>query len=190
MANHAYVIPKGKMPSPEQINQDAQEIVKRKFPQFTLTFQPPEQVGKDGVHWHLHAEPDDGYLGLIFWLGEYGDPATYNEEDGTWGRMLPCIEFRHGHAFRFLWWVEYEIREELACRYNAYSVDDGCDGCDGNTPSKERYENYRDYLVKGRWEQIKADHEWRSFVNAELNRERDCLEDKYKPLLGENIENV
>lgn len=60
--------------------------------------------------------------------------------------MVPCIEFRHGHVYQFLWWVEYEIREELACRYDAWSVDDSDFKFD--QPQQERFNTYEDYLKR------------------------------------------
>lgn len=174
MANHAYVVPKGKMPIVEQINKDAQEIVRRKFPQFVLDFYPPEEIGEGGINWHLHAEPYDGYLGLIFWLDKYGNSKT------------PCIEFRHGHAYGFLWWVEHEIREELACLYDAYSVDDAINELEA--PDKSRYDTYRDYLVAGQWDKVNADQGWKEFINKNLELERKLLPDQFKQLIGSNIE--
>lgn len=174
------------MPTAEQINKDAQEIVRLKFPQFVLDFYPPEEIEEGGINWQLHAEPDDGYLGLIFWLDKYGNPETFDPETGTWGEMLPCIEFRHGHAYRFLWWVEHEIREELACLYDAYSVDDATGELEA--PDKSRYVSYRDYLVRGRWDKVNADPAWKEFLNRELEVERESLPDQFKPLIGSNIE--
>lgn len=186
MANHAYVIPKGKMPTADQINKDAQEIVRRKFPQFVLDYIPPDEIKGGEANWHLHSVPDDGYLGMIFWIDEYGDPESFDEKTETWSRMLPCIEFRHGHAYRFMWWVEYEIREELARLYDAYSVDDATGEFD--PPQLERYDTYRDYLVRTRWADLEADPAWKDFLNNEMDFEREALPEKYKPLIGARIE--
>lgn len=91
MANHAHVVPKGKMPTAEQINKDAQEIVRRKFPMFVLDFESTEGE----KNWYLKHEPEDGYLGLVFWIDETGDPSSWSELTEEFSRMMPCIEFRH-----------------------------------------------------------------------------------------------
>src|SRR4051812_2480743 len=102
MANHAYVVPK-QMPPVEQIDRDVREICARKFPMFTLEFNP-EQPG-----WDLSYK-NDGYIGLVFWISDIGNPDTFDEATETWGERWPCIEFRHGHGEHvWLWWVEYEI---------------------------------------------------------------------------------
>jgi hypothetical protein len=182
MANHAYVIP-DKLPDPQRINDDVFAIVKRKFPQFQLEFDATQNS------WMLSYK-GDGYIAMTFWLDEYGDPETFDEATEKWGRMLPCIEFRHGHAYQFMWWVEYEIREELARLYNAQVVDDGLGTFDPPQldPQLERYDTYRDYLVRTRWDELESDPAWKEFLNRQMDIEREALPDELKPLIGGKIE--
>lgn len=176
MANHAYVIPK-KMPTRKQIDTDAREIVTRKFPMFDLHYD-----GKK--NWHLQYK-DDGYIGLIFWIDKYGLIETWTPETEECKVYRPCIEFRHGHSRPFMWWVEYEIREELALRYKAQCADDGTPGYD--PPQTDRYNSYMEYLVRTRWDMLAEDDKWRDFLNMELESSRAGLPQELLPLIGENI---
>lgn len=125
MANHAYVIPT-EFPTIEQINHDTKEICSRKFPEFTLEFTQNDSFSA-GV-WTLSYK-DSPELHMMFWIDTWND--------------VPCIEFRHGHygAGDWLWWMEYEIREELAQKYNAQVVDDA-DGIPTN-PETKRFNTSR-----------------------------------------------
>jgi hypothetical protein len=174
MANHIFVIPK-KMPTAEQVDKDAREICARKFPQLTLHFKQEEGS------WLLQYK-DDPYIGLIFWISKWGDPKTWNEKSKTCSRVLPCIEFRHRTGW--LWWVEYEIREELALRYNAKVVDESNEE-EFDAPQTERYRNYSEYLAGTRGPDMdKAMKEW---LNTEI---RICLEnspEELRPLIGKEL---
>jgi len=159
MSNHACVIPK-KMPSIEQIDKDVHEIVSRKFPQFTLEF--------DGEKfWELTHDP--GYI-LTFWC---------SETDGE-----QYIEFRHAHQ-AIMWWIEYEIREELALRYDATVIDEA--ECVAETPQKERFANYSEYT-----EHIHSDlgdlfPDWRNIANLRIDAARNTVPEELKSLVGKNI---
>lgn len=176
MSNHAYVVPK-KMPTSRQINKDAQEICARKFPQFVLNYD-----GKK--NWHLKYDPAPSYLGLIFWRSKTGDPRTWNQKLEKCTVELPCIEFRHGHSWPFLWWVEYEIREELAVRYDAKVMDDS-DGKLGRS-QKERFATYSEYMAFTRSEMI-TDQTMLNYVNYEIQMCRTGVPKDLLPLIGETI---
>jgi hypothetical protein len=162
MANHAYVIVK-KLPPAKKVDAELRDIVS-KFPQFTLTFYPKERS------WFFHLTSDEA-LGMSFWLSK-----TFEKE--------PCIEFRHGHCANFFWWIEYEIREELARRYGAVVVDDG-DG-ERNPPQVERYLTFSDYEKKTStrgFTAVKAKQ-----LNLSLSELREWLPSELHPLIGNDVE--
>ena len=151
MANHAKVCT-GKTLNPDEINQIVQRINKEKFGGvFTLTYDVDFPNGWGKYQWLLKYKDDD-YLAMQFWLTD--DEEWGTEKDGKFieydePKILSeqsCIEFRHGHSFRFMWWVEGVFRENLGKHYNAKMWDDGVGECGKAEP--EKYETFKHYVVR------------------------------------------
>jgi len=91
----------------------------------------------------------------MFWLtddvrygtgDEYGSQKEYKEykKPKTLSKQS-CIEFRHGHAFQFMWWVEGVFRENLGKHYNAQMWDDGTGWLEKAKP--ELYKTLESYVT-------------------------------------------
>ena len=161
MSNHAYVMPK-KMPTVSQIHTDAEAILK-KFPQFKLTRNLDEWIVE--YIWPEKAE-NQYFIGLCFWVDRY--------------EKKKCITFRHGHGLNFMWWIEYEIREELAKLYNAVSKDDGYEGKD--PPCLERFDSYIEYFRftrKSMYENQSSKKHFENLLKFEYEHMPEGLKDLY-----------
>jgi hypothetical protein len=184
MANHAYVYG-GDIPSNEEVNAVVCEVVEKKFPMLDILFEPDTDWNSDGSpgYWRVQRKSDEGeecYHAVEFFRTTHHPPPEYygvssedweDEECLAWEAQhtekLDCLEFRHGHGFQLWWWIEYEIREELACRFGCHQEDDGTGATENYT---ERYDTYADYL--------KAIHkgmpdDWRSY---QRKMDRELLE--------------
>ena len=149
MANHAKVCT-GKTLDPDEVNEIVQKLNKEKLGDvFTLTYQKDNVNGYGKYQWFLQYKDED-YIAMIFWLSddkEYGieeEGKEYIEYDEP--KILStqsCIEFRHGHSFNFMWWVEGVFRENIGKHYNAKMWDDGVGECGHANP--ERYETFQTY---------------------------------------------
>lgn len=135
MANHAYVIPET-MPAADEILAAVRETLARKFPMLVLEWEPHNRERNLAIV----SRPDLSGFGLCFWLDRF---ETGPDDEGR-----PCIEFRHGHAWGILWWIEQEIREDLAARYKAVQYDDAQVEPTPNRP--ERFDTYSAYQVWNR----------------------------------------
>lgn len=130
MANHARIFrDKDSIPPVEQIRKDVEEIVKRKFPLYRIEFNP-----ENNMWWVGYGPMGESFNCLTFWLDVTKvRPTKPVSKDFDWddwcenGPEVPCIEFRHGHSYQFLWWVEDEIRRSLAVKYNLLENDDCSD---------------------------------------------------------------
>lgn len=148
MANHAKVIT-GKTLDPAEVNEIVQRLNKEKLGGvFTITL----GRGHYGEHqWFLQYK-DEGFIGMHFWLTD--NQQWGEEKDGKWIEFdepkviskQSCIEFRHGHSFQFMWWVEGLFRENLGVHYNAEMWDDGVGEC--GKPDPERYETFKTYVTR------------------------------------------
>lgn len=140
MSNHSYVILRDGLPAVPQFEWHVNHIISRKFPQFKLVRWDncaPE------VGWELTHEPTG--VVLMFWMSKCGDPDTFNPDTGEFVKQVPCLEFRHSSVLGgLMWWIEYEIREELAVRYGGVTMDDS--EAEVNAPQTERFATYADYL--------------------------------------------
>lgn len=150
MANHARVCT-GKKLDPSEVSDIVQKLNKEKLGDvFTLEYQKNTKDGYGKHQWFLQYKDED-YIAMIFWLT---DDESYGEEkDGEYieydkPKILSkqsCIEFRHGHSYNFMWWVEGVFRENLGKHYNARMWDDGCGWIE--EPQKlERYESFESYV--------------------------------------------
>jgi hypothetical protein len=125
MANHSYIVFTGETPSLELIQELAEEIVSRRFPQMSLDYahNPPDK-GYWGEHvWAFERsyenEDSDRFLACLFWLSEHedwihdddGEPILENGEQKIIKR--DGIEFRRGGG-NFWWWLYEEMEKELA----------------------------------------------------------------------------
>jgi len=145
MANHAKVCT-GKTLNPDEVNDIVQKINKEKLGDiFTLTYQKDNVNGYGKYQWFLQYKDED-YIAMIFWLSDDIDYSSSDENTLDGGNLLStqsCIEFRHGHSFQFMWWVEGVFRENLGKHYNAKMWDDGVGECGPANP--ERYETFQTY---------------------------------------------
>ena len=134
MANHAYAACIHQL-DPTEVDGHVRRLVKEKLADaFEVNFDEGEKS------WYL--APKDvpehiaGYLSFSFWL----------ETKSTFPARPYVIEFRHGHTFDFMWWVEAVIRENLGQIYGAHMYDDGCEI--DPEPNPERYETFDTFLGK------------------------------------------
>lgn len=147
MANHCRVLTKKTLDAHE-VNSIVQKLAKEKlFDVFKIEFD--EEFGS----WLVFHPKNPHYMALTFWLSdeeEYGieingEYVEYNEPLRL--SELSVIEFRHGHGYSFLWWIEGVFRENLAKYYNAQTIDDGdgilIDAC------PEKYETYAEWSKGG-----------------------------------------
>lgn len=178
MSNHAYVFAKT-LPPAEQINKDAQEIVNRKFPQFELIYTPRNNKNHTDC-WELKHRSEVGRPSLSFWLDRHTPKGKRVAQ--------PCIEFSHPRGDSFMWWVEYEIREELATRYSAMTDDDGLEGPE--PPSAERFNTYAEYLLHIYNIGKPGVPDFRPLVKNDLAFARKRLPPDLKPLIGEYRESA
>lgn len=169
MANHAFVIPR-KLPPAEQIDQDVREIVQRQFPQLTVDFSPEEKS------W-LVSYNNDGHLALTFWIGK-----SYRAKKPN------CIEFRHGHGYNCLWWIENQIREQLAEKYKARCYDDGIGWYEREYV---HYPTYREYLLKTHMQHLSShpsyDGLMKQHVKMMMDIDRETMPPELHHLLGDDI---
>ena len=150
MANHAKVCTGSKL-NPDEVNDMVQKLNKEKLGNvFKLTYQKNLKDAYGKHQWFLQYKDED-YIALVFWLSD--DVSYGDEKDGEFieydkPKILSkqsCIEFRHGHSYNFMWWVEGVFRENLGKHYNARMWDDGTGWIDG--PQKmERYESFEAYV--------------------------------------------
>jgi hypothetical protein len=154
MANHAFVYGT-QIPSNDEVNAAVEEIV-RKFPMLKVEYEP-ETCWNEGVpgFWRVHCEDDDLHR-VQFWRSKrFPCPQFFNVDTESWGdeewedwyskvpQGIDCLEFRHGHGGELWWWLEFEIREELAARFNCTQEDEGVGGVLKNRA--ERFDTYAEY---------------------------------------------
>jgi hypothetical protein len=157
LANHAFVYG-DEIPSNDEVQAAVEEIV-RKFPMLKVEYEPDTDWNSEGTpgYWMIHCEDDDLHR-VQFWRTTHEpcpqfydvDAAEWDDED--WEKWcekerpgIDCLEFRHGHGGDFWWWLEYEIREELACRFNCKQEDEGVGGILKNR--SKRYDTYAEYFA-------------------------------------------
>ena len=93
---------------------------------------------------------------------EYETPKLLSEQSG--------IEFRHGHGFNFLWWVEGVFRENLGKKYSARMWDDGV-GWETDAPKPERYTSFKTYVLEKKCKDKKKMQEYKNFCFPEWEKE-------------------
>jgi hypothetical protein len=158
MANHAYVIPP-EMPTFDQVDKIVRRVVAEKFPMLVVEAYPdkayferirPELKG----YWFVYHPENRDYFALEFWFGsnlleldcsDIPHVSLGQERIGAAVDMERAfaVEFRHGHSYDILWWIEYEIREEVGCALNARMFDDGVGDC--GKPRTDRYDTLAEY---------------------------------------------
>ena len=151
MANHAKVCT-GKTLNPDEINKIVQDLNKEKLGGiFNIEYEVNAPGGYANHQWFLSYKDDD-YLAMVFWLsddvayGEYKNGEWIDFDDKKILSKQSCIEFRHGHSFRFMWWVEGVFRENLGKIFNAKMWDDGTGECEDAKP--ENFESFKSYLLQ------------------------------------------
>lgn len=147
MANHAYA-KTGKTLDPQEVGEHIKRLVKEKLGDlFNVEYNP------DGEYmWVVSCKKDDK-IAFAFWISddyEYSNPDISYPNPG-WDKKTvlsknSVLEFRHGHGFNFMWWVEGVIRENLGKIYNANMFDDGCEI--DPKPSPEIYETFETFCSR------------------------------------------
>lgn len=166
MANHAYVV-SDNLPSNDVLEAELREYIAKRFPQFKVT----QTTWLDGIAWDISYNEE---VGLICWPSKFTN--WYDE-----AKQIRCIEFRHGHAWHFLWWIEDEIRNFFASKYNAEQWDDGI----GKMPTKSTsYFCYADYLNGTfRWPEGGSDPELEAIRDERIQEHIETLPEELHPLI-------
>lgn len=140
MSNHAYIY--GKLPSVDVIDADIREIISRQFPEFVVEKYGPGENGwnEKGTLWMIKMTPERSQF---IWTDKF--------------KRKPCLEFRHGHGADFFWWVEYEVREQLAVKYGLKANDDGIGDY---KPEYKPYKTLIEYLNGTRASYLKELASW------------------------------
>jgi hypothetical protein len=129
MANHAYVASVRPLYLSD-VDANVRKIVKEKLTdQFEVDLVEAEKT------WYIKAKVPTmaEYLSFYFWL----------DTSSNFPARPYVIEFRHGHTFQFMWWVEAVIRENLGQIYEANMYDDGCEI--SPIPNPEKYESFEKF---------------------------------------------
>jgi hypothetical protein len=130
MANHARAVTKKKL-DPTEVQCNLIKILKEKLHDlFQFEYNPEEKL------WYVFYKKDN-QIGFQFWIS---DEIDYEEEDGKLVSKDSVLEFRHGHGWQFMWWVEGVVRENLGKIYNAQMFDEGCEI--EPKPVPEHYETF------------------------------------------------
>lgn len=117
MANHAYA-KTGKTLDQKDVDVNIRKIVADKLKGLFEV-----KYDKDEKTWWIKYVKDD-QISFLVWIS---DEIDYEEEDGKLVSKDSVLEFRHGHSWQFMWWVEGIVRENLGKIYNARMFDDGCE---------------------------------------------------------------
>lgn len=138
MANHAYVA-LVTQPDPLEVDALVRNLVATKLGNaFHVEYNDPHQM------WIISYPPVPDDLSFAFWLTS---SSMVN------GRPY-LLEFRHGHTYNFMWWVEGVIRENLGAHYNGYMLDEGAEI--DSTPHPEKYASFEIFAGQNREHWIKG----------------------------------
>jgi hypothetical protein len=130
MANHAYAKTGNKLDHKE-VDAHIRRIVEEKLKGlFVVDYNEEEKLWSVGY-------PKDDYMAFLIWIS---DEVEYENGESKLISEGSVIEFRHGHSFQFMWWVEGVVRENLGKIYNARMFDDGCEI--DPKPNHVRYETF------------------------------------------------
>jgi len=158
MANHAYAKTGNKL-DVKELDAHIRKIVAEKLNGvFEVNYDAKEKT------WLIHY-PKDDYMGFLVWISdeeEFGEMKRGEFVEYDKPKLIrknSVIEFRHGHTYQFMWWVEGVIRENLGEIYGARMFDDGCDINPKPNPAKfETFEKFCD-KIKGEGT-IKGTKDW------------------------------
>jgi hypothetical protein len=166
MANHAKVIT-GKTLDPEDVNKIVQRLNEEKLGGvFTITYEKNVPSGWGKHQWFLQYK-NKPFLTMVFWLSD--DVDYINFEKPKVISEQSCIEFRHGHSFQFMWWVEGVFRENLGKHYNANMWDDGIGECGPANP--EHFETFKTYAIGNKNYSENEIKKWKE-VNFDWQKEK------------------
>ena len=129
MANHAYIKTE-KVIDPHEVFTLVTEIIKTKLCDL---FDVIPSMDSDFIVIYK-SDPD---FQFSFWID---DDIDYEDNTPKIIRRNSVLEFRHGHLFNFMWWVEGVIRENLGKSLNGRMFDDGCEI--DPKPNPERYDSF------------------------------------------------
>ncbi len=137
MANHAKVCT-GNTLDPKEVNQLVQDINEDRFGNiFFIEFDEKEKT------WYLSETVETNqWIGLSFWISDEIDFTKTGKKKVI--SKQNCIEFRHGHAYNLMWYIEGVFREALGEHYKARMWDDGV-GWIEEGPDVKRFESFKKY---------------------------------------------
>jgi len=141
MANHAWIYT-DTLPTHEVIDKDIRHLVARKFSMLKV------KSVENG--WIIYHPEDEDYLALAIWHSYFQEYNT----TGKTGERIKAIEFRHGHPYRILYWIESYIRASLAKKYNCKAWDDGIGPYQEKDPAETLEEYWPGWL---NWVSSKAE---------------------------------
>ena len=152
MANHAYVVP-GRKPTVEEVDAVVRKVVAGKFPMLDLELKVGDKdAWSQEATWILRS-PEDDQFAIVFWFGDHWlskpdpSPKVVLQPDVHEGMdKVFAVEFRHGHSWRILWWIEWEIRNAVAKALGARMYDDAYYKEGGEAPLNETYPSYVRYM--------------------------------------------
>lgn len=148
MANHGYVTTRRHL-TPEEVDQDIREIVKRRFNDI-IDVRFEKNAPEPGKH---------EFRGTLFWniwgcwVFEPKDEKlkkTSNYIFGAWLMSHRKLEFRHPHG-DWSWWGQMIVQDELAFKYDGIISDEGVEERWKVTQEKlDKYRHYKDWVTH-RW---------------------------------------
>jgi len=144
----------------------------------------------DGGRWNIYYPTDGVIFRLGLWMGDY-----YFEKDEAakiphveLGKveddmlMVFAIEFRHGHSYDILWWIEHEIREAIGRELKGWMFDDGVGEI--GEPDKRTYSSYYDYQMNAWNISLKRDIIRKSVMILMMLAERRMAPKEVRRLYG------
>lgn len=150
MANHGYVTTRRKL-TPEQVDQDIREIVKRRFKGEVeveyekLSEKPTKRRSEGWEFWNIWASWRFRPKSEELW-------KKFGGEFSTWIMSHRKLEFRHPHG-DWAWWAQMILQDELALKYGGTISDEGVSERWKVTPHMIRkYRHFKNWVFR-RWNQ-------------------------------------
>ena len=142
MANHAGIKTTGEI-DPIVLEKRVREIVSIKLKGL---FEVESKIYTTGhISFFVFYKNDPDNISLQFWTSDEWDYSDTPHIEPRKVASRNIIEFRHGHTFDFMWWVEGVIRETLGEIYQGEMWDDGCDI--SPTPKPQKYETFERFCA-------------------------------------------
>ena len=119
MANHAYVFDCKIKPTYDVVKDLAEQFLKDTLQGKFVLSEEQESPDSDKYFWLALND----YDGVTFWCD---DKKMEGIEPDNTSWEGPIVEFRHGHASQFMWWVDIALENWMAHKLQGKIVDDGC----------------------------------------------------------------